>query len=260
MDEKEFAAVITQLSEKFRPEQIKQLEQSGNIIDYIDWPTAAGRLDDVVPNWEFKITRVQVINTPDGQKLVVTGGVVIDGIIRENIGFENIGYGISKNIQGGVGGYGDAFTNAFSQAFKRSAASWGVARHLYTEKREAIASQNASLSADAPKPSPKPKVTAKAGEKIPATLTGIEHDKKDGRPYSYLSIDIGERYPKRFFFDDNYTEKDLFNDINVPEVAYPTKCMITLKQVGKYQNVNGFFPVEAQEEAPFEATKEMVPF
>ena len=109
--------ILRKLSRELPEELVKQRKQGTAMLDYIEWSTAADILDDIVPEWQQYIKDVKIV----GDRVAVTVSITVDGITRENIGFEELD----------TSSYGDPFSNAFAMAFKRCAAMFGVGRHLY---------------------------------------------------------------------------------------------------------------------------------
>lgn len=84
------------------------------IIDYIDWHTAAGILDEVCPDWSHEVRDVAVI----GDLVAVTAAITIRGVTRCGIGVD------SALDERGIKG-------AEHDALKRAAVKFGLARSLY---------------------------------------------------------------------------------------------------------------------------------
>lgn len=116
----ELKEILSKLRIPLPAELIKQRKQGGSIIDYIEWTTALDILDEYVGNYSVDISKMFEI----GGYVVIEVGITINGERRANIGSEKLSHT----------GFGDPFTNAFAQAFKRAAASWGIARGLYQDK------------------------------------------------------------------------------------------------------------------------------
>ncbi len=116
----EFKEMLEKLRTPLPNKLIKQRMQGGSEIDYITWTTASDILDQYVSNYTVDIGKMLVL----GDYVVIEVGITINGERRANIGSEKLSHK----------GYGDPFTNAFAQAFKRAAALWGLARNLYQEE------------------------------------------------------------------------------------------------------------------------------
>lgn len=123
------SVAIEKLRERVPDDLIKQRRQGGATLDYLEWHAAAALLDDRAPGWSCQIKQVGEI----GGKVFVIVAITIDGVTRENIGFE----------EEAKSGYGDPFSNSFAMSFKRTAALFGLARHLYNkdDKRQPEARQ-----------------------------------------------------------------------------------------------------------------------
>ena len=107
----------SKLAERIPENLIATRMQGGTKIRYIEWHTAADLLDERAPGWTSEIKEVGSCSG----KIYVRVALTIEGITRENIGYED-----EK-----ASGYGDSFSNAFAMAFKRTAALFGLGRHLY---------------------------------------------------------------------------------------------------------------------------------
>lgn len=115
---------IKRMRERVPAEMISSRQQGGANLDYISWHDAADLLDDRIGDWSVEIREVGTLNG----KIFVRLAITIDGVSRENIGFED------EDKEGAKQKYGDVFSNAWSMAFRRCAATWGLARHLYSDK------------------------------------------------------------------------------------------------------------------------------
>lgn len=111
--------VFEKLRQRVEPEHIKQRKQGGATLDYVEWHKVADLLDERAPGWACEIREVGHI----GGKVFIKVAMTIAGVTRENIGYEDD----EKS------GYGDPFSNSFSMAFRRVAALFGLARHLYSK-------------------------------------------------------------------------------------------------------------------------------
>jgi hypothetical protein len=114
--------IIADLRKPVPAKLIKQRKQGGADISYIEWHTACRLLDSYAPGWEGKVTRIEYV----GVCVVITYAITIHAeegaLTREATGHEKLDE---------FTGYGDPFSNAEAMAFKRAAAKWGVAVHLY---------------------------------------------------------------------------------------------------------------------------------
>ncbi|MBL8148356.1 MAG: hypothetical protein JNN15_00330 [Blastocatellia bacterium] len=98
-----------------------------HLIDYVEWHTVADVLDRVVGNWSYTIRNLQQI----GEYIAVTAAITIDGVTREGVGT-------------GLAGSEMGIKKAESDALKRAARMFGVARDLYKDGDE----DNISTSGD----------------------------------------------------------------------------------------------------------------
>jgi hypothetical protein len=106
------------------------------MIDYIDWHTAAGILDEVCPDWSHEVRDIAVI----GDLVAVTAAITIKGITRCGIGVD------SALDERGIKG-------AEHDALKRAAVKFGLARSLYrgaAKKRLASAAAEKQAKSDDP--------------------------------------------------------------------------------------------------------------
>jgi len=106
------------------------------MIDYIDWHTAAGILDEVCPDWSHEVRDIAVI----GDLVAVTVALTIKGVTRCGIGVD------SALDERGIKG-------AEHDALKRAAVKFGLARSLYrgaAKKRTANAAAEKQAKSDDP--------------------------------------------------------------------------------------------------------------
>ncbi len=116
--------ILERLAEPFRPEQVRWKPQvvtdagRAMAVAYVDPRVVAERLDQVVGGeWSFHWEPLGV----QGDRLVVKSSLTIMGVTREDVG-EHV---LSDREQA------DPWKSAVSDAFKRSAVHFGVARYLY---------------------------------------------------------------------------------------------------------------------------------
>lgn len=228
-----FQKILEKLSEEVPEELIKTLKQGGADISYVEWHVVTDILDRVCPDWELEITGIKDI----AGKIATTVAITIEGVRRENIGIEDLS----------VDSYGDFAVNSFSTAFKRSAALFGVGRHLYKKDRPeglqtpATGTPRATSTAAAAKPAPR------TDGKLVATLTGIkEATSKAGKPYAYLEVVVpGEKWPLKQLFNRDFEEYDLGLLLGLKGAPkYPTKALVTLDTSGKWTNIATYEPYE----------------
>ncbi|MCI0338627.1 MAG: RAD52 family DNA repair protein [Acidobacteria bacterium] len=123
MTDTSFAALLKQLSEGIKKEDIKQREgwrdRNGktHFVDYVEWHTVADLLDKLVPKWSHRVRRIIQI----GQFVAATASITINGVTREGIGTG------SADSETGI-------KKAEHDALKRAAVKFGIARDLYREE------------------------------------------------------------------------------------------------------------------------------
>jgi hypothetical protein len=118
--EEEFKKILKDLSEPLPEGAIRQrvgwVDAEGeHWIDYIDWQTAAERLDQVCPDWSYEVRDVTVIH----DLVAVTAAITIKGVTRCGIGV-----GAAEDEKG--------IKRAETDALKRAAVKFGLARSLYS--------------------------------------------------------------------------------------------------------------------------------
>ncbi len=119
-----FQDKLEELSKEIDPSLVKQRygykDRNTNEVhyfDYIKWETAADILDRICPNWSYEIKNFQII---DGYAICAVA-ITIDGVTREGIGTGELkGDSFEMGIKG-----------AESDALKRAATKFGIARYLY---------------------------------------------------------------------------------------------------------------------------------
>lgn len=83
-----FTKALAGLKAPLDAKDIKQRQghrdRNGNpvMLDYVEWPTVCGILDEHAPDWSHKIVNLQLI----GDVVVVAVAITIDGVTREGIG------------------------------------------------------------------------------------------------------------------------------------------------------------------------------
>src|SRR5436305_14482685 len=141
----QFPDLFAALAAPFEPQEVRVRSQAGRQLHYITARTAMNRLDDVLgpENWwddytpgENSVLCRLTVRLPDGQV-------------------------ITKADAGGYAGMpdsGDDDKSGFSDAFKRAASKFGVARYLYRDgvpsyvREPQPASDPAPVAAEAPAP------------------------------------------------------------------------------------------------------------
>lgn len=113
------AALSKPLPEELLKQKVGWRDSNGEErwVDYIDWHTAAGILDEVYPAWSHEVRDITVI----GDLVAVTAAITIKGITRCGVGVD------SALDERGIKG-------AEHDALKRAAIKFGLARSLYTRK------------------------------------------------------------------------------------------------------------------------------
>lgn len=106
-DEDVFKRLAEPIPETFILSLPKGKGEKKQSVDYITWSDAATLLDERAPGWEAEIVEVG----ERGGKIFVRLAITICGVRRENIGHEDTS----------TDSYGDPFSNAYAQAFKRTA-------------------------------------------------------------------------------------------------------------------------------------------
>jgi hypothetical protein len=124
--ETQFADVFAALAQEFDQGEVKQRQgQRGTMLSYITARTAMNRLDNVVgpENWEddYEVMRDNSIKCKLTLKLV-------DPATKEWVSVTKAGIGVTASSVGE-----DAEKGGESDAFKRAAAKFGVARYLYRD-------------------------------------------------------------------------------------------------------------------------------
>lgn len=142
------AKVVEALSEPFPAEALEVKTLKGQDIRYVSWPWYVRRLNEVTPNWSMSEPVLKEV----GGKLVVGISLTINGVTRWNYGDEEL----ERDS------YGTPVVNGFAQAFKRTAAMFGVGLYLY----DSDAAKRAQKSAPRP---PAAKPMAKADTKSKPT-------------------------------------------------------------------------------------------
>ena len=112
--------ILTDLRKPISPRFIKQRTFKGNRIDFVSWYDLNRLMDFYCPGWEFSL------NTSfDGSKVCVIGSLTIKAyegdFTRSATGNEN----------SDLDTYGDPYSNAEAQAFRRCCARWGLGLHLW---------------------------------------------------------------------------------------------------------------------------------
>ncbi len=124
---KTISEVLTDLKKPVDPSLVKQRDgyrdRNGNVhkLDYVEWHVVADILDEKCPDWTHKVISVSEI---EGW-LVVLVEITIMGITRQGMGT-----GTASSEMG--------IKKAESDALKRAAVKFGVARELYKKEADVI--------------------------------------------------------------------------------------------------------------------------
>ena len=152
--------IVRNLCERVPAHVIKTRKQGGTSISYITWHDACDLLDERSPGWECRITA----QGSEAGKVFVRVALTIEGITRENIGYE----------EEEKSGYGDPFSNAFAMALKRAAALFGLGRHLYDKDDKPHTKP--AITPQAPKPPSRAWLCSEGNKKSIVHLSKLLND------------------------------------------------------------------------------------
>ncbi len=112
--------IMTDLRKPIQPRFLKHKTIKGRKIDFVSWYELNRLMDFYAPGFEWNI------NTSfDGTKVCVVGSLTIKAkegdFTRSATGNEN----------SDLDAYGDPYSNAEAQAFRRSCTRWGLGLHLW---------------------------------------------------------------------------------------------------------------------------------
>src|SRR5262245_32639271 len=142
--ENSFSALLKQLSEGIRKEDVKRREgwrdRSGqtHYVDYVEWHVVADLLDRLAPDWSHAVHGVSQI----GDFVAVIAAITINGVTREGVGT-----GLADSETG--------IKKAEHDALKRAAVKFGIARDLYRRESDVIEENNGISPSIARDPRPK---------------------------------------------------------------------------------------------------------
>jgi hypothetical protein len=124
-------ALSKPLPEKFIKQRVGWRDSNGEEqwVNYIDWHTAAGILDEVYPEWSHEVRDVMVI----GDLVAVTAAITIRGVTRCGVGVDTALD--EKGIKA-----------AEHDALKRAAIKFGLARSLYSSGKANRKAQSSSAA------------------------------------------------------------------------------------------------------------------
>jgi len=131
---------IDSLSARIPKDLIKQRQQDGQTLSYVEWTTVVQRLNEICQtDWSFKVTHYEdtctgealdkksgeMVKTYEAQ---VWGALTVESVTRENMGFEDN----SKFWRTP----GQRYKSAVSDCIKRCAAMFGMGLELYHDLPE----------------------------------------------------------------------------------------------------------------------------
>ena len=112
--------IMTDLRKPISSRFIKTKTIKGRSIAFVSWYELNRLMDFYAPGWEFSVN-----TTFDGTKVCVVGALTIKtqegDFTRSATGNEN----------SDLDSYGDPYSNAEAQAFRRCCARWGLGLHLW---------------------------------------------------------------------------------------------------------------------------------
>jgi len=117
-------SILDTLQSRMPPDLIKNLPGDAGLT-YMPWRTYADILDAIVPKWSMTSPKF----TDDGKFITVELGLTIHGVTRHQVGVS------PKEDIDRVDG-GDPYTIAYSAAFRRAAAMFGLGRFFYIKDGE----------------------------------------------------------------------------------------------------------------------------
>jgi hypothetical protein len=117
---------IDKLSEGFPASEVKTRKGNfGNTLQYLESSTVIHRLNEVVPNWNFKV----IEHFQEKDEVVVLGEMEISGIVHQQFGCSKI---TKHKDTGAEISLGDDRKAAVSDAIKKAASMFGVGLCLHT--------------------------------------------------------------------------------------------------------------------------------
>lgn len=152
IEEMDFAALLkkfrntTDLKTKTR-EGWKDRQGNMHMVDYVEWHEVADKLDELFPRWCHAVKQIIEI----GGTVAVVASITIGEVTREGVGT-----GTAENETG--------IKKAESDALKRAAIKFGIARDLYQKGEGAVIERNG-----APRPNGQPAQPRKKGDSDGAT-------------------------------------------------------------------------------------------
>jgi hypothetical protein len=120
------AIPIDKLSEGFPASEIKSRKGNfGNTLQYLESSTVIHRLNEVIPNWNFKV----IEHFQEKDEVVVLGEMEIAGIVHQQFGCSKI---TKHKDTGAEISLGDDRKAAVSDAIKKAASMFGVGLNLHS--------------------------------------------------------------------------------------------------------------------------------
>jgi hypothetical protein len=117
---------IDKLSEGFPASEIKTRKGNfGNTLQYLESSTVIHRLNEVIPNWSFKV----IEHFQEKDEVVVLGEMSIDGVVHQQFGCSKITKHKDTGAEISLGGDRKA---AVSDAIKKAASMFGVGLNLHS--------------------------------------------------------------------------------------------------------------------------------
>jgi hypothetical protein len=120
------AIPIDKLSEGFPASEIKTRKGNfGNTLQYLESSTVIHRLNEIVPEWNFKV----IEHFQEKDEVVVLGEMEISGIVHQQFGCSKI---TKHKDTGAEISLGDDRKAAVSDAIKKAASMFGVGLSLHS--------------------------------------------------------------------------------------------------------------------------------
>jgi hypothetical protein len=134
IDEFSFGAIRARLAMPIEASRIMTKNIGGRNIAFVNITDMKDILDERVPVWESHVTETKQI----GDNLCVVVRLTIhstDGIFsQDGTGLESLA----------INGYGDPFSNAYAQAFRRACESFALGRELWRKDHSSSSSSSSS--------------------------------------------------------------------------------------------------------------------
>jgi len=115
------------LEKQFEPNQIKQREGNGRMLDYIEGHSVIQRLNDAFASeWSFEILEHKILENSD--EVIVLGKLTAGNIVKSQFGSSNITRARETKA---IISLADDLKSAGTDALKKCATMLGVGLHLY---------------------------------------------------------------------------------------------------------------------------------